>query len=88
MEVRRITSSTQIKEGPAYFYGIAFPSAAGGTINIYDEVVSTSPTATKKIIPQQATDSAGSFILSTPIRCHEGLYVQLSTISEAYVYWE
>ena len=95
MEVTRITESKQIKSGVCYFYGIAFPKTteANKTVDVYDEVVSGSPTASsKKIVPQQLTSVENYdffFPGGNPVRCHRGLYVSLGTgLNEAYVYWE
>ena len=94
MEVTRITESKQIKSGVCYFYGIAFPKTtiAGKTVDVYDEVVSGSPTTTKKIVPQQLTSADNYdffFPGGNPVRCHRGLYVSLETgLNEAYIYWE
>lgn len=94
MEVTRITESKQIKSGVCYFYGIAFPktTAGGETVDVYDEVVISSPTAGREIIPQQltSTDNYDFFFPGgNPVRCHRGLYVSLGTgLNEAYVYWE
>ena len=83
----RLTTSTQISTRPVFYYGIKAAQKTGGTINIYNEG-DNSKTATLKIVPQYSVDTAAvSDLMPFGVACPNGLYVDLVTADEVYVYW-
>jgi len=82
-----ITDAKQVLEGAGIFIGISFPSKNEAEINIYDEVVDGTPTATKKLIPTLTCNSNNEavFVFPHPQPFSDGLYVDIGTLDYAIV---